>query len=492
VRTNCASGTSYYNAAQFITQTARCNTPSGLSSSAITGGSATVSWNAVSGVSNYTIEYKPSTSSTWTVVNPVTSTSTNLTGLASGTIYNWRVKSNCPAGAVQDITNLDGIVTAQYADSPGGQDIFKLIDNSIDTKYLTFHNEGWVQYQTNSLYTVARYAITSAEDVEERDPFTWTLQGSTNGSTWTTIDTRTNEDFPSRLQRREFTFNNTTAYSQYKLQMTNNWGSILQLAEWEIFGSAGVSSSIYATAQLTTTGSLQDITNLSGTITAQYTDSPAGEDITKVIDNLSNTKYLTLHNSAWIQFQSTGSYVVTKYSMTSANDAVERDPLTWTFQGSNNGSSWTTLDSRANQDFPTRFLRKEFTFNNNSAYSYYRLQMTNNSGNLLQLAEWEIFGISVSAINMALKDVPADNSPEETVYALQVFPSPAKNVIKITTTMVHSNAEVRIWNTHSHSVLQTKIYAVATDIDISSLTSGVYIVEMLNGKEVLRRRVVKE
>ena len=70
---------------------------------------------------------------------------------------------------------------------------------------------------------------------------------------------------------------------------------------------------------------LVDITNLGGTISAQYTDSPAGEDITKVIDNSSATKYLTFHSSGWIQFQAFGLYVVSEYSITSANDAETRN-----------------------------------------------------------------------------------------------------------------------------------------------------------------------
>jgi hypothetical protein len=152
----------------------------------------------------------------------------------------------------------------------------------------------------------------------------------------------------------------------------------------------GTSAAVTVTVGSAPTG--EDITNSPGTISAQYSDSPAGEDIAKVIDNTSSTKYLTFHNSAWIQFQSSGSYVVTRYAITSANDAAERDPLTWTFSGSTNGTSWTTLDTRSNEDFASRLQRREFSFTNSTAYSYYRLQMTNNSGTILQLAEWEIFG----------------------------------------------------------------------------------------------------
>lgn len=136
-----------------------------------------------------------------------------------------------------------------------------------------------------------------------------------------------------------------------------------------------------------------DITNLGGTISAQYNDSPAGEGIAMVIDNQSATKYLTFHNAGWIQFQATSPYVVTRYAITSANDAPERDPLNWTLQGSFNGSTWSTINTQSNQDFSNRFQRREFTFTNTAAYAYYRLQMTNNSGTILQLAEWELYGV---------------------------------------------------------------------------------------------------
>ncbi|MFZ6012208.1 MAG: T9SS type A sorting domain-containing protein [Bacteroidota bacterium] len=135
-----------------------------------------------------------------------------------------------------------------------------------------------------------------------------------------------------------------------------------------------------------------DITNTGGTVSAQYSDSPANEGIANVVDNVATTKYLTFHNAAWIQFSSGTSYVVTSYAITSANDAPERDPLTWTFQGSNNGTTWTPLNSQSNQDFPNRLQRREFSFTNTTAYTHYRLNMTNNSGNILQLAEWEING----------------------------------------------------------------------------------------------------
>lgn len=75
-----------------------CAVPSGLAASSITTSSATVSWGAVSGATSYDLQYKTAAASSWTTVNN-TSTSRNLTGLASGTTYNYQVRANCSSGS---------------------------------------------------------------------------------------------------------------------------------------------------------------------------------------------------------------------------------------------------------------------------------------------------------------------------------------------------------------------------------------------------------
>lgn len=101
VTTNCASGSSSPASAQFTTtSTATCDAPTGLSSSAITSSSATVSWTAVSGAVSYAVDYKQNSSSTWTSFSTAqTGTSANLTGLTASTLYDWRVTTNCSSGS---------------------------------------------------------------------------------------------------------------------------------------------------------------------------------------------------------------------------------------------------------------------------------------------------------------------------------------------------------------------------------------------------------
>jgi hypothetical protein len=101
VRTNCASGSSAYSAAQFTTTgTIACSAPTGLTSSAVTATGATVSWTAVSGALNYDVDYKANSSATWiNAATGTTSTSAALSGLTSATLYDWRVRANCSAGS---------------------------------------------------------------------------------------------------------------------------------------------------------------------------------------------------------------------------------------------------------------------------------------------------------------------------------------------------------------------------------------------------------
>ncbi len=101
VRTNCSGSSSTYTAAQFTTAAvAVCNAPSGLASSAITSSSATVSWTAVSGALNYDVDYKLTSSGTWTnAATATSSTSLALSGLAASSTYDWRVRTNCSSGS---------------------------------------------------------------------------------------------------------------------------------------------------------------------------------------------------------------------------------------------------------------------------------------------------------------------------------------------------------------------------------------------------------
>ncbi len=69
-----------------------CDAP--LPSVSVGVGTATISWAGM-GATNYDLQWKLSSSGTWTSVNGITGTSHQLTGLSNGTSYDYRVRSNC-------------------------------------------------------------------------------------------------------------------------------------------------------------------------------------------------------------------------------------------------------------------------------------------------------------------------------------------------------------------------------------------------------------
>ena len=215
-----------------------------------------------------------------------------------------------------------------------------------------------------------------------------------------------------------------------------------------------------------------DITDLAGGhVSAQYqTGSPTGEEYPNLIDNNVDKKYLTFNPSAWVQYQAPSQYVVTSYTISSANDFPERDPLSWTLQGSNNGSSWTTIDTRTNEDFPSRLQRRVFSFTNSTAYQYYRFNMSNNSGSILQLAEIELFGqaAGTSSMHPGTMNQATTNTISQ---APGLYPNPVSTRLYVNG--LTNAARLEVYN----SIGQRKLSASGRSIDVSSLEPGIYFLQ---------------
>jgi hypothetical protein len=124
------------------------------------------------------------------------------------------------------------------------------------------------------------------------------------------------------------------------------------------------------------------------------------ETAANAFDGKTSTKWFTGggYSAGWLQADlgAGNEAVVTLYDLTSANDASNRDPKNWQLLGSNDGTNWTTLDSRTGEAFASRFLTKQYTAANGTAYRYYRLNILSNfSGSTtdgIQLAELALYG----------------------------------------------------------------------------------------------------
>ena len=158
-------------------------------------------------------------------------------------------------------------------------------------------------------------------------------------------------------------------------------------------GCSGTTGGGTGTGGTGTTGTA-DLTE-SGTASDDGANNPVNEGEAQAFDNTSNTKWLVFSSTGNIayDFANEDAYVVTRYTVTSANDEPARDPKTWNLQGSNDGSTWTTLNSQNNQSFGNRFEVKSYNVTNSTSYKRYRLNVTSNNGSAyLQIGEIQMFG----------------------------------------------------------------------------------------------------
>lgn len=97
--------------------------------------------------------------------------------------------------------------------------------------------------------------------------------------------------------------------------------------------------------------------------------------------------------SAWLQYDLGRSETVQRYTITSSTDMITRNPKDWQFQGSNNGVTWTTLDTQSNQKFFDRHVLNSYTVASPASFRYYRLNITANNGDtgFIALSELGLF-----------------------------------------------------------------------------------------------------
>lgn len=128
----------------------------------------------------------------------------------------------------------------------------------------------------------------------------------------------------------------------------------------------------------TATALMTSSTSPSGIVTT--TSQVAGLEAWKVFDRNTSTYWQTAASvtSASITYQFSSTRIVKRYMWKASTTATA--PRDFTFQGSNDGSSWTTLDTQTSINVGTNGIFTSSLLPNTTPYLYYRLSITTNNG----------------------------------------------------------------------------------------------------------------
>ncbi|AZM59399.1 MULTISPECIES: GH92 family glycosyl hydrolase [unclassified Streptomyces] len=145
-----------------------------------------------------------------------------------------------PGNVTEHVTG----VRASGENTAGKEVKGNLFDGESATKWLTFAPTGWIEFDLNEPKKIVKYALTSANDFDVRDPVDWTLKGSTDGETWQTLDTRSGESFEERFQTKVYDLDEPAEFQHWRVEFTKNNGAgdALQLSEIQL--STGVADPI--------------------------------------------------------------------------------------------------------------------------------------------------------------------------------------------------------------------------------------------------------
>lgn len=270
----------------------------------------------------------------------------------------------------------------------------KFVSNSAaqvtDTDLATFvivgydaNQNRWAQYE---LETPAAANVLKLDFYNYNSQTNWfTLTGSNNGENWTLLLERqypTNTLFNNNYRVMIYNFQNETAYKYYRLNCiaTNDTKE-----DWHIFGFKLYRRSI----------GKHNIYNLVPKLSSNSQD---GYEVTAsscynsdhkpfyVFDNNASTKWGTKapenNNPEWLQINLPTANicnVVTISARPEGDNIYKETPTEFDIQGSNDGESWDTLTSQTGVTWTSNGQTQSFSFENETAYLYYRILMKNNT-----------------------------------------------------------------------------------------------------------------
>ncbi|WP_310556051.1 T9SS type A sorting domain-containing protein [Flavobacterium sp.] len=126
--------------------------------------------------------------------------------------------------------------------SPVGEEIGKIIDGDINTKFSDTNIADGIGFQVNlssNPATVVRIDVSLSNNIPNRDPQNFQLSGSNDGITYTSIYNGVIVCGQSRNTVLTYSFTNIISYGYYRVNFTNLCGnqSTFQVAEVQLFGS---------------------------------------------------------------------------------------------------------------------------------------------------------------------------------------------------------------------------------------------------------------
>jgi hypothetical protein len=443
VRANCSASSSTYSAAQFTTSTpAGCNAPAGLTSSGVTSSAATVSWSAASGAISYDVDYKTNASGTWiNAATATTSLSVNLSGLSASTLYDWRVRTNCASASSTYATAQfttpappSGCLNAFEPNETQAAAALVSTNTAISAAIGTSTD---IDYYRVTTTATSNFNITLGNLPGDYDLFFYNSAGTQIGSSEA-----------GGTSSESIVLNNQAAGTYYVRVIGYNGVFSTTVCYNLNIGATTVTgcASSYDVSTNGTSGGAALIpfnTNITGLI------SPSGDnDYYRFVITTGGTATITLTTLP-------ADYDIRLYS--------------------SNGTTQLAISQNGGTSSET--ITRTYT-----AGTYYvRVYGYNNANN------------ATSCYTLRVATGTASRENELIVNnKISLFPNPAEQYLNVSIEGLSDMADIRLFDIYGKMVMQKSSSRSTTQLDVSSLPAGVYMIRVMSEKKESTLKFVKQ
>ena len=264
-----------------------------------------------------------------------------------------------------------------------------LCDHDANTK-VQLSSPTEIVFRTEGSYLLSGYALTIEDSADE--PYAWTLYGSTNGRTWTSISQQTGQQFPYSVTTAVYSLESQSAYQYFKLSFNMDEGNRLTFREIQLFGTLDFGR-FYP-----------DITQFVYIISSDESDTSPLTD-----DNGYSYADLSGEGASWHIDLPIPTRVL-GYSIVSGNKA-ELDPKEVILTGIQEDATEATLSKRT-LNFGTRGERVTTGVTSSKLFTGLDLNIisTAGEGTTARIAELEIYGTAIAEAGYDGLHLPAEVS----------------------------------------------------------------------------------
>lgn len=280
--------------------------------------------------------------------------------------------------------------------------------------------------------------------IVSRAPRDWTFEGSNDTNVeWTVLDSHQFVKDWACPERRVYPFMNCASYRYYRLKITksSDSGDVLELYQLQYF----------CRPQIVSLATEEDVTGPEGTVTANkplyggslsdlfdnnFTYGGAGAPQQHRICVNKNYPFDLVYDFGEGKSVAVDAYRI-YFDSSSGSTPPQRSPTNWTFEGSNDNSTWTVVDAHTAEPDWDKGTIHNFEFTNAAQYRYYKFSFAKPTSDVLEMYQLEFFdrkggvvradvaegttvtnlGVTVDGAVRVVKDgagTVVDNVPEQT------------------------------------------------------------------------------